>query len=74
MFVAARAIRSAASTAVVPESYNCTPLRSPGRISVSFSSSFALIGVVKSWQFISVPAAFWTASVIFGWQCPSVVT
>jgi len=33
-----------------------------------------LIGVVKSWAFISVFAAFATASDTFGWQCPSVVT
>ena len=43
-------------------------------ISASFSSSRILIGVVKSWQFISSPAAFCTASVTFGWQWPSPVT
>ena len=43
-------------------------------MSFSFSSSFTLMGVVKSWQFISVPAACSTASVTFGWQWPSVVT
>jgi hypothetical protein len=49
-------------------------LRSPGRIDASFSTSFVFTGVVKSCAFISWPAAFATASVIFGWQCPSVVT
>jgi len=33
-----------------------------------------LIGVVKSCAFISCAAAFAIASLIFGWQWPSVVT
>ena len=41
---------------------------SPGVISASFSIRRILIGVVKSWAFISSPAAFCTASVTFGWQ------
>ena len=45
-----------------------------GRTSVIFSSSFTLIGVVKSCAFISCFAYFATASVTFGWQWPSVVT
>ena len=46
----------------------------PCVISASFSSSCILIGVVKSWAFISSPAARCTASVTFGWQWPSPVT
>ncbi|KPK79085.1 MAG: hypothetical protein AMJ81_13820 [Phycisphaerae bacterium SM23_33] len=66
--VAARQIRIAASTATVPLSYICMPLRSPGRTWASLVTRASFTGVVKSWQFISRPAQWAMASLTLGWQ------
>ena len=72
--VAARNTRMPASTAAVPAVVELEAAEIARQHSASFSTSIVLMGVVKSWAFINCRAYLAMASLIFGWQWPSVVT